>query len=118
MSNQPTANTNHMKRNPRMPKAEWKKLSKKAKRDQKTAKKENWKCSGKKICHGMRSSVAKTWDSSKGSVRAVKTTKSSEIPADRLDAIAKRLADAQGWSYEWVRSQPAAKIFSMARKNL
>jgi hypothetical protein len=101
-----------------------KKLSKSEKqsrkRKAKAAKIERWKCSGKKSCHGMRSAVAMTWDERKAtkSAAAVKTVSAKSVPADRLDAMAKRIADAQGWSYEWVRAKTSAQIFGMARKYL
>ena len=79
---------------------------------------EDRKCSGPKSCHGMRSSVARTWDSSKGGRSTLKTVKPKDIPEDRLDSLAEKIASTQGWGYEFVRSRPPAQIVGMARKYL
>tara|TARA_R110000744_G_C18986312_1_gene519984 strand:- start:78 stop:359 length:282 start_codon:yes stop_codon:yes gene_type:complete len=89
-----------------------------SKADKKRNRKENWKCSGKKLSHGMRSSVAKTWDSSKGKVKQLKVLKPSAIPSDRLDAMSLRVSEATGWGYDWVRSMEPNVIMRFAKKHL
>lgn len=91
---------------------------KKRKADNRAAKRDNRKCSGPKACHGMRSAVAKTWDASKGSARAVKVLAPSQIPAERLDAMARKIAEATGWSFEWVRARRPDVILRLAQKHL
>lgn len=107
-----------MKRTKKVSKTEWKKLNQQQKKQVKAAKKDNWKCSGKKKCHGLRSSVAKTWDSSKGRVANVKVLAPSDIPDDRLDKMSDRIAKATGWSYNWVRSMKPNAILKLAQKYL
>jgi len=105
---------------------EWKSMTKAQKVNRKKSnraakrgnKKENWKCSGKKSSHGMRSSVAKTWDSSKGRVKQLKVVKPSDIPSERLDAMSLRVSEATGWTYDWVRSMKPIVIMRLAQKHL
>lgn len=90
---------------------------------EKQARRENYKCSGKKIHHGIRSAVAKTWDESKARRAGTKSfdpsPKQRPAPTDsQLDAMAKRIADVQGWSYGWVRRRKANAILGMAKKYL
>lgn len=107
-----------MKRKRKLPKSEWKKLSKREKQDRKNKRKENWKCSGKKRCHGMRSSVAKTWDNKKASSSNLKVVTPDRISSEKLDAISVKVCEATGWSFDFVRSKKPSQILAFARKHL
>lgn len=107
-----------MKRTKKVSKPEWKKLTKRQKKQVKAAKKESWKCSGKKSSHGMRSSVAKTWDAKKGKVTKLKVVQTGNIPSERLDKMSERISESTGWSYDWIRCKKPSVILGLARKHL
>ena len=109
-----------MKRNPRLPKSEWKSLSKRAKQERKTEqKKANWKCSGKKRCHGMRSSVAKTWDESKQTpADSVQPAEKPLLSPKAQAAIAARLEPLTGWPARWIIARGERQILVWAQKYL
>ena len=93
-------------------------MNKKEQRRIQAERTEDWKCGGRKLKHGIRSSVPKTWDSRKGGRSKLATVAAKDVPSARLDSLAESIAKAQGWSYEFVRSRPPAQIVNMARKYL
>ena len=104
---------------PAIEKQSIRKLNRSAKREAKDAKKVNWKCSGKKRGHGMRSSVAKTWDPSKQTAyTGSNATAQPDMSLESLTAIASRLEPITQWPVEWILARGQRQILVWARKYL